>query len=240
MKYGIKIFGYKNLNTYLKYLTNQPHTKIVSLISNIEKKKYFNIDIEKIKNDKFEANTLIIDNIFQNNLKKFIIKFENIIFIKSSDFVNSFLFKNNESKYYVFNILYSYYRQKKLFYYFKKINKINKIKLLFPKSSTLYSKDDFIFDFISYIINIFKYDISLEKISESEQYIKFSNKKIKLNIYETKNKNISLAFDDFEQIHLDSFDKSLELFFNNTFLDIVENKSNSKIFEIYNFQKFKY
>jgi len=238
MKYGIKIFGYENLNIYLKYLTNQPHIKILSIISNFEKRKYFNIAIEKIQNDIIEANTIVIDNISQINLKKNNLECKNIIFIKSSDFINSSISENSESNYYIFNILYNYYRQKKLISYFKNINLINKINLLFPNSNNFYSKDDFLFDFVSYLINEFSYDITLEKISKNEQYLNLSNKKIHINILDTKNKNISFSFDDLEKIELESLDLSLEFFFNNTFLDIVENKANSKIFEIYNFKKF--
>ena len=96
MKYGIKIFGFNNLNIYLQYLTNQPHVKIFSILSDYKKNKYMNIDIEKISKNNVDSDILIIDNIYQNDLKNLSINPKYIIFIKSTDFINSPFINNKK------------------------------------------------------------------------------------------------------------------------------------------------
>ena len=104
MKYGIKIFGFNNLNIYLQYLTNQPHVKIFSILSDYKKNKYMNIDIEKISKNNVDSDILIIDNIYQNDLKNLSINPKYIIFIKSTDFINSPFINNKKINYFIFNI----------------------------------------------------------------------------------------------------------------------------------------
>ena len=233
MKYGIKIFGFNNLNIYLQYLTNQPHVKIFSILSDYKKNKYMNFDIEKISKKKIDSDILIIDNIYQNDLKNLSINPKYIIFIKSTDFINSPFINNKKINYFIFNIFNTFYKKKFLKNYLEKIEKINKMFIFFPKKNINYTKNDFILDFIYFLGHNFNIKLFLGKLTEDKQLLKINNNTVEIHYNFTKNDYVSLSFDNFEKIDFSPHNLALEYFFNNLFLDIVENKKSSKISDIY-------
>lgn len=233
MKYGIKIFGFNNLNIYLQYLTNQPHVKIFSILSDYKKNKYMNIDIEKIYKNNVDTDILIIDNINQYDLKNLSINSKYIIFIKSTDFIKSPFVNNKKINFFIFNIFNTFYKKKFLKSYLEKIEKINKIIIFFPKKNINYTKNDFILDFIYFIEQNFNIKLFLEKLSKDKQLLKVNNNTIEIHYNLTKNDYVSLSFDKFEKIDFSPHNLALEYFFNNLFLDIVENKNYNKISDMY-------